>query len=79
MLDLIDSIKTILPHSDVENAVEMVEYNEFGVGFEIICQQLFENDVKITSDIYEKISDIGQKMEISDESWIFLSDLVKDD
>lgn len=79
MLNLIDSVKTLLPESDIENAIEMVEHNEFGIGFEIICEQLFEYGVKISPDIYQKIVELGQKMEMPSERWNFLKELIKND
>ena len=78
-LSLIDDVKDLLPQTDINNAREMVEYNEFGVGFEIICEQLFENDIKISSNIYEKIVAIGKSMEMKETSWNFLETLLKND
>ena len=78
-LNLIDSVKALLPKSDIENALEMVKQDEFGCGFEIICIQLFEYDVMISPDIYQKIVELGQKMEMPEEKWLFLKELIKND
>ena len=75
MRELIDSIKFLLPQSDVDNATEMIEHNEFGVGFNIICEQLYEHDIKISDEIYQKIIELGRKMELPDSEWILLKDL----
>ncbi len=79
MLSLIDAVKTLLPQVVVEEAIEMVDYNEFGVGFEIICQQLFEYNIKISPDIYKQIFVIGKSMEMKENDWNFLEELVRYD
>jgi hypothetical protein len=72
LLELIDSVKSLLPQSDIDNATEMIEHNEFGIGFNIICEQLFEHDIEISEEDYQKIVEIGQKIELPDSKWIFL-------
>jgi hypothetical protein len=79
MSGLIDEVKDLLPQTDIENAREMIEHNEFGCGFEIICEQLFEYDIKISPDIYQKIVEIGQSMKMTEDKWIFLKKLIKND
>ena len=79
MLGLVDGVKNLLPQNDIENALEMIEHNEFGIGFEIICEQLFEHDAKIPPDIYKKIAAIGRSMKLAETKWIFLEKLIKND
>jgi hypothetical protein len=74
---LIDDIHILLPQTDVKDALEMITYNEYGIAFEIICNQLFEHNIKITSEIYEKIIIIGKLMKMNETSWNFLEQLIE--
>lgn len=72
LLELIELIKNDLPAKDIKEALEFVEYNEFGCSFELICTQLFEYDAKLSDDIYNKIESIGQSMNLNEKVWKIL-------
>ena len=65
-------MRNVLPEKDVSEALEFIEYNEFGISFELICAQLFEYDVKVSADVYRKIEEIGQSMNLDESVWQML-------
>lgn len=65
-----------LSDSDVKNASEFIEHNEFGVAFELICDQLYENESQISSELIGDISRIAKLMQLDDNSWSFLKENV---
>lgn len=77
MLSLLEDLKNLLSQKVIEDAREMVKYNEYGVGFEIVCTQLFEYDIKISSEIYEKLEALGKSMKLKEETWNYLRALIK--
>ena len=75
-MDLIEQVRSILPEKDVSEALDLVKYNEFGVSFELICTQLFEYNVEVSSDVYQKIDSVGRSMNLDERIWkVLASDL----
>lgn len=40
---------------DFDNMMEFIEVNEHGVALELLCTQIFEYNIEITTDLYMKI------------------------
>ncbi|MFA9500929.1 MafI family immunity protein [Mannheimia sp. E30BD] len=52
MNQLLRSIYGVLPIEDINNAEELIIYQEYGIALELICVQLYEYDKTI--DVYTK-------------------------
>lgn len=76
LTDLIERIRNKLPEKDINEALDLVERNEFGVGFELICTQLFEYDAKISAGIYLKIENLGRSMNLDESVWQMLKNQI---
>jgi phosphoenolpyruvate carboxylase len=76
---LFDRLEDVLSSTDIKIAREYVEYNEFGIGFEHVCQQLFEYEIQISPEIFQEIESNGKSMELDEKTWSFLKILVKND
>lgn len=74
--NLLASATCGLSDSDVKNASEFIDHNEFGVAFELICDQLYENESQISSELIADISRIAKLMQLEDNSWSFLKENV---
>ncbi|WP_284452577.1 MafI family immunity protein [Parachlamydia acanthamoebae] len=75
---LMNEVSNDLPKQDVQNIIEFVKYREWGVAFETLCTQLYEFDIKISPDSYEKIAVLGKLMKLESSNWEFLKELVVD-
>lgn len=66
-----------LTESDINNASDFINHNEFGVAFELICDQLYENNTEISTELIGDISRIALLMQLPDSSWSFLNQNAK--
>ncbi|WP_448550537.1 MafI family immunity protein [Thalassotalea fusca] len=63
-----------LTESDVENAKDFINHSEYGVAFELICDQLYENDSILTADNLKSAQLLAEMMELDEKSWSFLKE-----
>lgn len=63
--------------SIIENALNYIDYNESSLGFEILCEQLYEYDVLITIEEYETIKLLNKKLHISEDIVNSLKELIR--
>lgn len=75
--EIILELEEKLFQEDLKIIKELNNSNEWGVAFEILCTQIFEHDVEITSEIFEKIKSLG--ISINSKSFFYesLKSLVK--
>ena len=76
--NLIDKAETLeTEKEDIEFARELFEHNEHGVSFETLITQMYERNVKISSDFYTLVCDIAAKMNLPEKDYIFMQDLIE--
>jgi hypothetical protein len=73
---LLNGVKNKLPQNDVKNILEFIDNNEFGLAFETLCTQLYEYNIQISSEFYEKISSCGKSINIPSSIWLSLKELI---
>jgi hypothetical protein len=78
LIELLDGVKNRLPPDDINNIVESIENNEFGLAYEILCTQLYEYNLQISSGFYEKIAFYGKLIETNPSIWAPLRELIID-
>ncbi len=74
---VLDSLKDKLPNADFERMHELIQVREWGVCFQNLCDQLYEYDVRISSETYKRIEAIGNRMELPASNWKPLQELVE--
>ncbi len=79
ILSLVSELENSLLPQDVQNICDFIKYNEFGVGFETLCTQLFEYDSPISAEIYSRIESVGKEIGYSENHWNYLKALIKND
>jgi len=62
-----------LPRADFDNVLMFLENNELGEALDTLCSQIFENDLKISKNMYMTIEKIGTELGISTDIWSFLN------
>ena len=74
---LADSFAGRLPDSIIEDVKEYVDFREWGVAFNLLCEQLYEFDIAISESEWEQIENIGKALKLEDYSWIELKELLE--
>lgn len=77
---LIASAKMLgLPDIDLDYASDFLANNEYGICYQTIVTQLYENDVEIDSYIYVIISKIGKELCLPLSDYSFMEDLIREE
>ena len=58
--DILNDSKELITNRDYENALSLIDNNECSLALELICEQLFEYDKKVSLNLYNKIKDVGE-------------------
>ncbi|MFG1912405.1 MafI family immunity protein [Kribbella sp. NPDC048928] len=53
----------------VEDILDYVDHNEAGMAFEMLCSQLDEYDVELSSHLVERIAELGSVMSLPARKW----------
>ncbi len=80
LLRLIEIARILgLDNRDLKNAEDFLMHNEFGLCFDTIITQMYEYDIEIDNELYESISKIGERMNLEQESYSFMKELIRDE
>jgi hypothetical protein len=78
LLALIEGSRVLgLGEEDLRSAKEFLENHEFGLCFDTIITQMYENDIEIDNEFYEMISKIAYKMNLPMEGYSFMKELIR--
>lgn len=66
-----------LPAIDVENALTNLEYNESGLAFETVIEQMYEHSIKIDKGFYDSALEICEILKLDNQKYIYLKELFK--
>jgi len=66
-----------LPQQDIQNAQEMVDYNEYQLGFDIIVVQLLECEIEINEPYYQLLKQTAGRLNIPAGDYIFVESLIR--
>ena len=77
LFNLLNKLKEQMNPDDIKNIIEFIEHEEYGLAYETICTQLYEHRIKISHEIYNEISFLGQLIEIQPSVWLPLKELIK--
>ncbi|MDW7661855.1 MAG: MafI family immunity protein [Bacillota bacterium] len=61
------------PDKDNRDVIELLENNEWGVAFEVICSVIEQDKLSIDIELYRDIEEIGNYMEMDDDLWVALN------
>jgi hypothetical protein len=76
LYELLNEKANQLPIEDARTISELIDYDEWGVAYEMLCTQLCEYDIPITLEYYGKMKKIANIMEIDSAYWMSLKRLV---
>ena len=68
---LLQKLSEKISRADVENVKELIQHQECGVALEILCSQLFENDVKIDREEFNAIRELSELLNVDISSYQF--------
>jgi hypothetical protein len=76
---IIDLLNSIILNNDAKATIyEYIEVNEYGLAFDQITYELSENELQISKEVYMKIKDLADLMELPKDSYDFLAKLILD-
>lgn len=64
------ALKNKLPSNDIKLIHEYLEYNEWGIAFEVLCSAIESDKINISLADFEEIKAIGKRMNIGEGLWI---------
>ncbi len=73
-LDLVNHLP--IPETVLRDAREYANYNEFGVGFDLVIQYLYENDIRIDNGIYVVATALAKDMLLPESEYGFIKKLI---
>lgn len=74
---VIEEVSTSLPPENVEDAIELLNHNEWGLALSLISDQLYEYDIPIDNSIYDQIERLGSQMKMPSSEWTMLKELIR--
>jgi hypothetical protein len=66
-----------LGNIDINNSIELLDNMEYGLAFDTIITQLYEYEIEIDEEFYELIDKSAKKMNISNNSYSFMNELIR--
>ena len=67
--ELISTVTGDLTEQDVANAMELVEDNEWGIAFDLVCTQLYEYEKTVPEAVFHEIVKLGRTMNLDESLW----------
>lgn len=61
----------------ISEVKELIDYNEEGVGYELLCDNLYEFDVELDEELYQDIIKLGAVLTIDSQYWLYLQHNIK--
>lgn len=58
-----------LPDNDIRDIDEYINHNERGLAFEVLCSSIQQYGLKVSDDQYQKLRELGEKMEMDNDLW----------
>lgn len=68
-----------LAEVDLYQSNDFLENDEYGLCYQTIITQMYEDDIKIDAEIYSFIQDIGELMALPASDFSFMQDLITDE
>ncbi len=73
---LVDIFSERLPENNTADARELIAHGEYGEALELLCTQVYEYEVPVTSETYKIIEACGKRMQMEESSWTLLRELL---
>ena len=74
--NIVDELQDKILKEDLDQAVEFLDHDEWGLAFEFICDLIYGYKIPISQERYNKIESMGKLMKINDDYWLLLQDLI---
>lgn len=69
--------KAGLPEDDIYNATEYLNYNEYGLALDTLLTQLYENDIAIPENFYQRVEPIVLAIKLPVTEYSYIKELIK--
>jgi hypothetical protein len=65
-----------LPDNNTADARDLIAHGEYGEALDLLCTQVYEYGVPVSSEAYKLIEECGKRMEMEESSWSYLRELL---
>lgn len=72
LAELVGDFERELQPTIISEIRSSLDAGEYGVGFELLCNMLFEFSINLSRAQYEKIVTLGESMDLPRTEWSFL-------
>lgn len=79
LVNIVNDLRDQILKKDLNQAVEFLDHDEWGLAFEFICDLIYGYKIPISQERYNKIEDYGKSIGISDKYWSPLQELIVKD
>jgi plasmid maintenance system antidote protein VapI len=73
---LISSMIDSLSQDEISELRELLDAGEYGVAYETLCSIIVERNKLITKQMYAQLIELGQKMQMTEDTWLKLQHYV---
>jgi hypothetical protein len=74
---LADMLSGRLPDNNIADARELIAHGEYGVALDLLCTQVYEYEIPVSSEAYKLIEACGTRMQMEESSWSYLRELLR--
>ncbi|AKL12528.1 TPA: MafI family immunity protein [Kluyvera intermedia] len=68
LFELIDMLKTCFTQTELDEVIEFIKYNEYGLALDTVIDIIIEEDKKINNDILNMMIKLSNIMNLDSES-----------
>lgn len=76
LLEILNGIGQF-PQKDKKDVKEFIEHDEWGIALETICSVILDEKILIHKQIYKRIIDVGNEMEMDSSLWESIAKMLK--
>lgn len=75
--ELLTQIKPIMDAIDLEDVIMFFDHGEYGSAFDGLCDRLDTREIDITREIYDRLAELGNRMELPKLTWEVLESRIE--
>jgi hypothetical protein len=71
-LAALERFRASLPPQDFEGVRDLIVHREWGLGLEVLCEQLYEHGIAVDHASFRAIRELAEEMDMPAQTWDFL-------
>lgn len=67
--DIVSSLAGVVPEAELAEVRELIDHSEAGIGFELLCDRIFESGSSIPRSTLMRLKSVGRYLEVGEKHW----------